>query len=125
MAYLIEKDVLACRLPAPSNAPLSTRKGKTRKPRGSDWNGKDDGDARGTMENPNCCTKLSRNQVPGNPRAFKYFGTIAKANYVADVRTGAALKRLDNGADTRAHRHGKCIPAERGIIQLELIQIML
>lgn len=52
---------------------------------------------KGTTENPNCRTKLSRNQVPGNPRAFKYFGTIAKANYVADVRTGAALKRLDNG----------------------------
>lgn len=51
----------------------------------------------GTAENPNCRTKLSRNQVPGNPRAFKYFGTIAKANYAADVRTGAALKRLDNG----------------------------
>jgi len=71
--------------------------------RGSDENGKDDeGDGRGTTENPNCCTKLSRNQVPGNPRAFKYFGTIAKANYVADVRTGAALKRLSNGANTRA-----------------------
>lgn len=47
------------------------------------------------MENPNCRTKLSRNQVPGNPRAFKYFGTIAKANYVADVGTDVALKRLD------------------------------
>lgn len=60
-------------------------------------NGKDEGEGWRTAENPNCRTKLSRNQVPGNPRAFKYFGTIAKANYVADVRTGAALKRLDNG----------------------------
>lgn len=93
--------------------------------RGSDENGKDEGDGRGTTENPNCRTKLSRNQVPGNPRAFKYFGTIAKANYVADVRTGAALKRLGNGANMRVHRHGKCIPAERRITRLELIQIML
>ena len=52
------------------------------------------------MENPNCRTKLSRNQVPGNPRAFKYFGTIAKANYVADVGTDVALKPLGEEEET-------------------------
>lgn len=58
------------------------------------------------MENPNCRTKLSRNQVLGNPRAFKYFGTIAKANYVADVGTDVALKRLDRkeGMNTQAEK---------------------
>ncbi|KAG5335646.1 TRY1 protein, partial [Acromyrmex heyeri] len=94
----------------PVAASLKREHGKTRKLRGSDENGKDDeGDGRGTTENPNCRTKLSRNQVPGNPRAFKYFGTIAKANYVADVRTGAALKRLSNGANTRAWKTNSTI----------------
>lgn len=68
-----------------SNTPLSTPQGKTRKLRRNERGSKEE-DWR-TTENPNCRTKLSRNQVPGNPRAFKYFGTIAKANYVADVRT--------------------------------------
>ncbi|CAL1683634.1 unnamed protein product [Lasius platythorax] len=61
--------------------------GKTRKLRKSEQ----ESEGRETMENPNCRTKLSRNQVPGNPRAFKYFGTIAKANYVADIGTDVAL----------------------------------
>ena len=37
------------------------------------------------VENPNCRTKLPRNQVYGNPRAFEDFATIVLANYVSDV----------------------------------------
>jgi len=59
------------------------------------------------MENPNCRTKLSRNQVPGNPRASKYFGTIAKANYVADVGTDVALKRQEERQEGRDEYIGK------------------
>lgn len=40
----------------------------------------------GGVENPNCGTKLERNQVHDNPRAFEDFGTIAEANYVSAMR---------------------------------------
>lgn len=39
------------------------------------------------VENPNCGTKLERNQVHDNPRAFEDFGTIAEANYVSGSRS--------------------------------------
>jgi len=33
----------------------------------------------GATENPNCRTKLPRNQVLGNPGAFKHFGAIRES----------------------------------------------
>ena len=37
------------------------------------------------VENSNYPTKLPRNQVYGNPRAFEDFATILQANYVSDM----------------------------------------
>lgn len=43
--------------------------------------------AKAGVENPNCGTKLERNQVHDNPRTFEDFGTIAEANYVSGSRS--------------------------------------
>jgi len=41
--------------------------------------GNQDDGVSGTTENPNCRTKLPRNQVLGNPGAFKHFGAIRES----------------------------------------------